>query len=299
MSQAIQQRAQSPLATIRDLLERSKDKLAEVTPKHLTPDRLIRVAIAAAGRTPALLKCTPASLLNSVMQAAQVGLEPGSALGEAYLVPYKDTCQLIIGYRGLISLARRSGQIVSIEAHVVHEKDQFTCKYGLDSVLVHEPDWSADPGEVVAVYAVAKLKDGGTQLEVMTKAQVDAIRSRSKASGSGPWVSDYPEMARKTVVRRLCKYLPLSIELAEAISIDEASEGAEVVAVPTSDEVTATIGRAADVKAKLAAKLGKPAAVEAPPKDVPADAASEGQEQQEPGEDWGLDSEGEDRGEHP
>ena len=281
MSEAAIQKTspKGPLATIRDLLEQARPKLAEVTPKHLTPDRLIRVAIAAAGRTPALLKCTPASLLNSVMQAAQVGLEPGSALGEAYLVPYKETCQLIIGYRGLISLARRSGQIASIEAHVVHEKDRFLCKYGLDAKLEHEPDWSADPGPMVAVYAVARLKDGATQLEVMTKTQVDAIRGRSKASGSGPWVTDYAEMARKTVVRRLCKYLPLSIELAEAIAIDDASEGADVIELPPS---LPGESRTDQVKKKLAAKLAPaPAAAEEPhvepdPEQPPAD------------DEWGL-----------
>lgn len=287
------QQPQSPLATIRDLLERSKGKLAEVTPKHLTPDRLIRVAIAAAGRTPALLKCTPASLLNSVMQAAQVGLEPGSALGEAYLVPYKDTCQLIIGYRGLISLARRSGQIVSIEAHVVHERDKFSCRYGLNPTLEHEPDWSADPGDVIAVYAVAKLKDGGTQVEVMTRAQVDAIRARSKASGSGPWVSDYAEMARKTVVRRLCKYLPLSIELAEALAIDDAAEGADVVELPPV-EVPAQAARTEGVKAKLAAKLGKPAAE--PPPGPAQDQPGDEPEPTPPGDEWGLDDEPGSRG---
>lgn len=276
------QKPTSAIGTIRDLLERARPKLAEVTPKHLTPDRLIRVAIAAAGRTPALLKCSPASLLNSVMQAAQVGLEPGSALGEAYLVPYKDTCQLIIGYRGLISLARRSGQIVSIEAHVVHERDKFTCKYGMNPTLEHEPDWSAAPGEVIAVYAVAKLRDGGTQVEVMTRAQVDAIRARSKASGSGPWVTDYAEMSRKTVVRRLCKYLPLSIEMAEALAIDDATEGAEVVDVPASVEVPSD--KMAGVKAKLAAKLGRPAAEE----EVQVEPDSEHAEP-EPGSDFAED----------
>lgn len=252
---AIQKTApKGPLATIRDLLERARPKLAEVTPKHLTPDRLIRVAIAAAGRTPELLKCTPASLLNSVMQAAQVGLEPGSALGEAYLVPYGGTCQLIIGYRGLISLARRSGQIASIEAHVVHANDKFTCRYGLDAKLEHEPDWSGNPGELVAVYAIARLKDGGTQLEVMTRAQVDGIRTRSKASGSGPWVTDYAEMARKTAVRRLAKYLPLSIEMAEALAIDDASESADILEIPAAsggDRMERLKGRIAEKLAPI------------------------------------------------
>ena len=287
MSTAMQQTQKPirPIDTIRNLLDAAKPKLAEVMPRHLTADRLMRVAIAAMSRTPKLLECTPASLLNSVMQAAQLGLEPGSALGECYLVPYKQTCSLIVGYRGLISLARRSGQIASIEAHVVFSKDQFTCKYGLDSVLVHEPDWSADPGEVVAVYAVAKLKDGGTQLEVMTKAQVDAIRKRSMAGNSGPWVSDYNEMARKTVVRRICKYLPLSIEMAEALALEDGDE-IDIVALPAG-EGTGT--RTENVKAKLAARLGKAPTEEerAAADDLVAQAAAEQDAGpgQEPGED--------------
>jgi recombination protein RecT len=242
MSNLAKSEKPTAIATLRDLLEKSKPKLAEVMPKHMSADRLMRIAIAACSRTPALLQCTPMSVLNAVMQGAQLGLEPGGPLGDAYLVPYKDQCQFIPGYRGLISLARRSGQIQSIEAHVVHAKDKFTCRYGLDSKLEHEPDWSEDPGPVVAVYAVAKLKDGGTQCEVMTKTQVDKIRARSKASGSGPWVSDYEEMARKTVVRRLCKYLPLSVELAQALEADSSAEddSATFVSLPPTEEARPT-----------------------------------------------------------
>lgn len=254
----IVQRQTSAISTLRDLLEKSKAKFQDVIPKHLSADRLVRVAIVACSRTPKLLLCTPTSVLNSVMQAAQLGLEPGGPLGDAYLVPYKDTCQLIVGYRGLISLARRSGQIESLEAHVVHAKDRFVCKYGLTPVLEHEPDWSENPGPAVAVYAVAKLKDGGTQSEVMTKAQIDAIRGRSRASGDGPWVSDYDEMARKTVVRRLCKYLPLSVELADALEEDARAEfgsTSDVIEIPATVETqeipTTTTQK---LKWKLAAK---------------------------------------------
>ncbi len=267
-------RATRPIDNIRNLLEAAKPKLAEVTPKHLTPDRLMRVAIATMSRTPKLLECTPASLLNSVMQAAQLGLEPGSALGECYLVPYKTTCQLIVGYRGLISLARRSGQIASIEAHVVHQKDKFNCRYGIDAKLDHEPDWSADPGPMVAVYAVAKLTDGSVQTEVMTKAQVDAIRKRSKSANDGPWVTDYNEMARKTVVRRIAKYLPLSVEMAEALALEDGDE-VQVVDLPALPEGGS---RTDAVKARLAARLGTPgptAEERAAAEDLVAQAAAE------------------------
>lgn len=223
--------------TIRGLLERAKPKLAEVLPRHLSADRLVRVTIACINKTPTLLECTKESLLNAVMQAAQLGLEPTGVLGSAYLVPYnvqvkdengkgtgkwKKEAQLIPGYRGLIDLARRSGQIESIEAHVVHANDRFQCRYGLEPTLEHEPAWQGDPGPVIAAYAVAKLKDGGKQIEVMTRAQLDKIKGGTQSKGKyGPWQDHEEEMQRKTVVRRIAKYLPLTPELADALSAIE------------------------------------------------------------------------------
>lgn len=251
------QNGSTAIASLRDLLERSKPKFQDVIPKHLSADRLVRVAIAACSRTPKLLECTPMSVLNSVMQSAQLGLEAGGPLGDAYLVPYGRDCQLIVGYRGLINLARRSGQIASIEAHVVHQQDRFVCRYGLEPVLEHEPHWGEEPGPMVAVYAVAKLKDGGTQAEVMTKAQIEAIRTRSRAQNGGPWTTDYDEMARKTVVRRLCKYLPLSVELATALDLDERAEfgggTGDLIEVPAEAPTTKT----GKVKAVLAEKVAE------------------------------------------
>jgi len=220
--------------TIRGLLEKAKPKLREVLPKHLSADRLVRVTIACINKTPTLLECTKESLLNAVMQAAQLGLEPTGVLGSAYLVPYnvqvrdengkptgkfRKEAQLIPGYRGLIDLARRSGQIESIEAHVVHANDRFQCRYGLEPALEHEPAWQGDPGPVIAAYAVAKLKDGGKQIEVMTRAQLDKIKAGTQSKGKyGPWQDHEEEMQRKTVVRRIAKYLPLTPELADALS---------------------------------------------------------------------------------
>ena len=247
--------------SIRGLLERSKAKFAEVLPKHLNADRLVRVTVACIARTPALGKCSQVSLLNAVMQSAQLGLEPTGVLGGAYLVPYKDQCTLIIGYRGLIDLARRSGQIESIEAHVVHANDRFRCRYGLDPVLEHEPAWEGEPGPLKAVYAVAKLKDGGRQIEVMTRAQVDAIRNRSKSGSSGPWVTDYDEMARKTVVRRIAKYLPLTPELADALQVDQDND-------PITLDATTVIPKGvAGLKALAAHARSDASGAEEPPHD--------------------------------
>lgn len=209
-------------------------------PRHMTPERLARIVTTEIRKTPKLAECTPVSFFGAVIQCAQLGLEPGNALGHAYILPYDksvktDTgwkkvpeAQLIIGYRGMIDLARRSGQIISIDARAVYEGDKFECRLGLDPHIEHEPDWTnanrADAAKLQFVYAVAKLKDGGIQFDVMSRAEIDGIRARSKAASNGPWVTDYSAMALKTVVRRLFKFLPVSIEIQMAVGLDERAE---------------------------------------------------------------------------
>lgn len=197
-------------------------------PRHMTPERMARIATTEMRKIPKLAECNPMSFLGAVIQCSQLGLEPGGSLGHVYLIPFGKEVQVIVGYRGMIDLARRSGQIISIDARAVYEGDQFECCLGLDARLNHTPDWNnpnrADPAKLRFVYSVAKLKDGGIQFDVMSKVEVDAIRKRSKSSGSGPWVTDYAAMALKTVVRRLFKYLPVSIELQHAVGIDEMAD---------------------------------------------------------------------------
>lgn len=251
---------------LKDLLERAKPSLAGVLPRHLTPDKLVRVALMATSRTPLLLECTPGSILLGVMQAAALGLEVGGVLGHGYLVPFKNRrgvyeAQFVPGYRGLIDLARRSGHVAIIEARVVLSDDrEFDYDLGLDRKLVHRP--GEGRGDMTHVYAIARFRGGDLAFEVMTLAQVEAIRKRSRASDSGPWVTDFHEMARKTVVKRLCKYLPLSVEMAAAVELDnraetgEAGAFSEVLDIETPDvgdvsETTAPRDRIAD-KAKAA-----------------------------------------------
>lgn len=210
--------------TVRDLLQQSKSQIAMALPRHITPDRMIRVALTSVQRTPKLLDCDPISLLGAIVQTSQLGLEPDGITGQAYLIPYGKKVQLIPGYRGLLDLARRSGRIQSVYARVVHEKDEFAYSYGLDETLKHTPTTDAKPGQVTHVYAVAHLVGGGVQYEVMNKAEVDLIRSRSRAAKEGPWVTDYEEMAKKTVLRRLCKVLPVSVELHAATNLDVLAE---------------------------------------------------------------------------
>lgn len=218
--------------------------MAMALPKSLTAERLTRIVMTECRKTPELLRCNEASFLGAVLQCAQLGLEPGSALGHCYLLPFgsgkakdgKPNCQLIIGYRGMIDLARRSGQIVSLNAYCVREKDDFTYELGLHPDIKHRPTSAAEPGPVTYVYAVAVLKGGGVQFEVMSRAEIEAIRSKSKAGDKGPWVTHWDEMARKTVVRRLFKYLPVSIEAVRAVEIDEKTDRGEAA---TADDVYA------------------------------------------------------------
>lgn len=213
--------------TIRELLSRDsvKSQIAMVAPKHLTADRIVRIAMTSIQRTPKLLECTWQSLLGSVLTCTQLGLEPDSVSGRAYLIPYGKVCTLIVGYRGLMELARRSGEIQTLDARVVYKNDHFDFAFGAQPKLQHKPTFlTQDRGDVVAAYAVAIMRNGAAQFEVMSKAEIDAIRKRSRAASDGPWVTDWNEMARKTVMRRLCKYLPSSPELSQAVTLDEQAE---------------------------------------------------------------------------
>lgn len=250
------------LNTLKALFERSKPSMAAVMPKHMPPERILKIALSAASRTPLLLQCTPESILLAVMQCAQLGLEPNTPLGLAYLVPYKNNrkvenqwittyeAQFIPGYRGLVKLAHQSGEITTVRSRVVREGDVFEVELGSDERLVHRPNLALDEGatlnQLVAVYAVAQFKNGATQFEVMSKAQVDGIRTRSKASENGPWSTDYEEMARKTVLRRLCKSLPLSTELSSALEAQARAEGGDA---PDYGEIAEVLPNAPELTA--------------------------------------------------
>lgn len=210
----------APITKIRHLLESKKSDLVMALPKHLTVDRLLRVSLTACNKTPKLMDCTPQSLLACIMDCASLGLEPDSTLGRAYLIPYGDKATLIIGYKGLVDLAYRSGMVDSLDAFVVHANDKFALKMGLNPDIQHEPAME-EPGELSGVYAIARLK-GSTfpKFCYLTRKEVDAIRKRSRAKESGPWVTDYEEMAKKTAIRRLSKLLPMSVEFADAINKD-------------------------------------------------------------------------------
>lgn len=230
------------MASLKDYLGRVQPSIAAVLPKHMTAEKMIKIIQVAASRNHKLLDCSLQSIATSVVTASQLGLEPNSPLGHAYLVPYKSDAQLIIGYKGLVDLARRSGNISKIEAVVVHEGDTFKYTRGLHPDIIHEPSMALSDKPVMrAVYAIATYSTGEVQFEVMSRGEVDAIRNRSKSKDNGPWVTDYEEMAKKTVVKRLCKMLPMSVELANAVDLDNAQESGTAPIQIIPDAVIDTI----------------------------------------------------------
>lgn len=219
--------ATSKAADIRVLLEKSRGQIEKALPKHLTADRLLRVAMTSIQKTPKLLECTQQSLLACIMTCAQLGLEPDQFLGQAYLVPFKDTrkgvttCTLIPGYRGYIALARRSGEVQTVSAQVVYERDEFELQYGVEDKLVHKPALNGNRGAPIGAYCVFKYKDGGYSFDFLPVGDIEKVRTRSKAAQDGPWVTDWEEMAKKTAIKRHAKLAPLSVEFQKAVALED------------------------------------------------------------------------------
>lgn len=203
-----------------------KSAIARALPRHVKVEKIISAALTAVQLNPKLLDCDRTSVLRSIVIASALGLEPGGALGSAYLVPYGKTCTLIPGYRGLIDLARRSGSVKAVEARVVYDCDEFVYEYGTTTKVKHIPRLDRpESARMIAAYCVVTLSDGMPVIEVMSAKEIEAVRGRSRSANNGPWVTDHDEMARKTVVRRALKYAPLSTELANAVALDDRAEG--------------------------------------------------------------------------
>ena len=211
---------------ISDFLGGMKSQIANVIPKHLTPDRIVQMAATVIHRNQAIAKCTPASLIGAVMQASILGFPPVEALGYCYFVPYGRDVQFQIGYKGYIELARRSGQIKNIDAQVVREGDDFICEFGLEPKLSHKPKFDSTK-PLTHVYAVAQFTNGGNSFVVLSRSEVERLRMRSpmqKGTASGPWATDYDAMAKAKALKQLSKYLPLNIDIQvqAALATDEA-----------------------------------------------------------------------------
>lgn len=239
------------IGAIKLQLEKGKSLIAQVAPKHLTADRMVRLAMLAVSKQPKLAECSGMSILKSMMVASELGLEPGGALGHGYLVPYKTNqakrgekpiwvteCQFIAGYRGLAKLARNSGEVEIIEAHPVYSGDKFIVRRGTVTELIHEPDYQSGEDRTSGAscyYAMARYKSGAVQFEVMTRAQIETIMRSTQSKGDyGPWADHFDEQARKTCIRRLAKSLPLESEkFARALEMSDArDEGDTDIEIP-------------------------------------------------------------------
>lgn len=219
--QAQMQEAEKKDNSMVGLIRRMEPQIRKALPSVITPERFTRMVLTALSSSPKLQACTPMSFMGAMMQAAQLGVEPNTPLGQAYLIPYGNVCQFQLGYKGLIDLAYRSGEISSIQAHEVHENDVFEYEYGLEPKLRHVPA-QTDRGPVTFYYAVLKLKNGGVGFEVMSRDDVEKFAmKKSKAYRNGPWQTDFDEMAKKTVLKKVLKYAPLKTEFARAVATDE------------------------------------------------------------------------------
>lgn len=207
---------------VRDMLSKMSAEMRAAIPTALPPERLARLALTELRRTPKLQECSPASFIGAVMQAAQLGLEIGT-VGHVALIPYRSECQIQIMYRGLIALAMRSGAISNVSAWVVHQDDRFEVQLGSDARIVHVPIIGST-APVIAAYAIARLRDGSTQFDVMGREEIERIRRMSPSKDAPAWREHWNEMAKKTVMKRLLKYLPVSTETLSAITIDDESE---------------------------------------------------------------------------
>jgi len=223
---------------IRDLIQSPeyKRQFAIALPKHLKPERFIRIALTAIAKTPALANCTKASLVSCLLDLSALGLEPDGR--RAHLIPFRKSqtnetiCTLLIDYKGLVELAMNTGEVSNIHADVICAKDHFS--YNMGNIERHEIDFTQDRGVMYAAYCIITMKDGTKKAEVMTKAEIDGVRQRSKAKDSGPWVTDYNEMAKKTVFRRASKWIKLSPEVREKIEKTDEQEFDFSEAIPAN-----------------------------------------------------------------
>jgi len=212
--------------TIADMIKALEPEIRKALPAVLTPERFTRMALSAINNTPKLAECTPMSFIAALMNAAQLGLEPNTPLGQAFLIPYKNKgvgeCQFQLGYKRLINLAYRSGQVQMIQAQVVHENDMFDYELGLNPRLTHRPI-AEDRGGITYFYAVFHTTSGGYNFSVMSRAEMElfaATFSKAYTSEFSPWKTSFEEMGKKTVLKQSLKYAPLKADFQRAVNTD-------------------------------------------------------------------------------
>lgn len=225
------------------MLQLMSEEVKKALPAQISSDRFQRIALTAFNGNPKLQECDPISFLAAMMQSAQLGLEPNTPLGQAYLIPFGNTVQFQIGYKGLLDLAHRTGQYKNVQAQIVYANDEFEIEYGLNPKLRHVPYMNGKRGEVIGYYGVYNLINGGQGFAYMTKQEVDNhARKFSKTYSKGPWKTDFDEMAKKTVLKQVLKYAPMSTELQTATSTDEKVVDNEEVKAKNSEDKFIDVG---------------------------------------------------------
>jgi recombination protein RecT len=253
--------------TWRGFLDRPdiQQQIAAAIRTEISPKTVARITLSNMLRNPKLMECTQASVVQAVLTACALGLEPDGVSGQAYLVPYKDVCTLIPGYRGLIQLAYRSGEVLSIQSLNVYANEKFERHVGAIPPVVHTPKPPETRGEYVGSYAVATIKGGGCVCEYLWKSEIETIRDRSASYQSAvkygkkdsPWFTDADEMRRKTVVRRLFKYIPSSAALRQAVAMEDEFEADRATFVDMVDTPLPTT-KAAKLAANMRARTPLP-----------------------------------------
>lgn len=244
------ERAQTPVKAGNDvftLIRRMEPAIKKALPKQISPERFSRIVMTAVRTNPKLQTCTPESFLAALMQSAQLGLEPNTPLGQAYLIPYGREVQFQLGYQGMLTLAYRTGEYRSIYAMPVYKNDKFEYEYGLNERLVHVPAEEPE-GDPVYYYAVYHLKNGGYGFVVMSRDQIikhrDKYSPSAKKGTSSPWNTDFDSMAKKTVLKQLLKYAPKSVEFATQLTADETIKheiAEDMTDIPTIDITPAEV----------------------------------------------------------
>lgn len=261
-----------------DILQRMKPQIEKALPGAIGVDRVIRVALTSIQQTPKLLDCTPGSVYRALLEASQLGLTLDGPLGWAYLIPFKDQATMMLGYRGIIHLLHKGGEVVKVIARAVYEFDPvYEVRMGTEEQITHQPCLSGNRGKIIGAYSVAWMKNGATSFDYLTEEDIEAtkafVKAKNKGYLPGPWKSNEGEMVRKTVLRRHAKYLPVSPEAINALVQDEYRETVPgYIDAPAVDVGDDTGGILTDAESALDAKLKKEEPQEAQKEEKPKEA---------------------------
>ena len=250
--------------TLPQAMTAAEPRIASILPAHMSTERVMMLARMAIAKNPTIAQCEPLSVVESIIQASRLGLEIGSPIGGAHLVPFKNKCQMIVDYRALVRLALKSPDVLKVHATAVYLGETFRVIQGTNQAIIHEPHLTGvkDDANITGFYAVAKLNGGESVHEYASREEVDKIRARSRASARGPWVTDYAAMGSKTMLKRLAKWLPMHDEFGAAIEADNRADGFGSATIEGDTPASVMAQKALEAQAKLRDRLSEEEAPE-------------------------------------